>query len=54
MDYSLYGYLSRRTVEELKQIIALYDHLRDTEHYRVILEMAEEILISKTAAEDPQ
>ena len=52
MDYSLYGYLSRRTKEELKQIIALYDHLRDDEYYKAILEMAEDILMEKINSEE--
>lgn len=44
MDHSIYGYLSRRSKEELEQIIAMYGHLRENDYYEEILTMAERLL----------
>ena len=44
MDHSIYGSLSRRSKEELERIIAMYEHLREMEYYKEILNMAEHFL----------
>lgn len=52
MDHSLYGYLSRRSNEELEHFITLYWHLREDEFYKYILDMIEEILKERAATEE--
>lgn len=44
MDCSLYGYLSRRTDEELAHFIALYGHLQDDDFHKTILDLIKQVL----------
>lgn len=44
MDLSVYGYLSRRTKEELERIIAMYRPLKGDDYYKEILAIAEHFL----------
>ena len=44
MDCSLYGYLSRRTNEELEHFIALYWHLQEDVFYKNILDLMIQVL----------
>ena len=44
MDHSIYGYLSRRSKEELEQIIAAYEHLGGNKYYAEILMIAKHFL----------
>lgn len=50
MDHSLRGYLSRRTNQELKQIILLYQHEED-ESSRQVVALAMEILNNRQGKE---
>ena len=44
MDHSIYGYLSRRSKEELAQIIVAYEHLGENKYYAEILVIAKHFL----------
>ena len=48
MDHSIYGYLSRRSIEELRLIITFCQSQSDREYYGEIEKMAQEIIQSKT------
>ena len=51
MDHSVYGYLSRRSQEELLMIIAFCQAQSDREYYGEIEKMAQQILQDKTSGE---
>ncbi len=52
MDHSIYGYLSRRSIEELEQIIAMYQHLQEDAYYKEILVMAKHFLEERISEND--
>lgn len=52
MDHSLYGYLSRRSDEALRNILLLYWHLREDDFYKPLLDMIEEILKERATTEE--
>ncbi len=52
MDHSIYGYLSRRSKEELEQIISMYWHLREDTYYKDILNIAELFLKERISESD--
>ena len=49
MDHSLYGYLCRRSTEELEHILTLYWHLREEGFYKNILDLINQILEERAA-----
>ena len=51
MDHSIYGYLSRRSIEELRLIITFCQSQSDREYYGEIEKMAQEIIRGKTGNE---
>lgn len=48
MDHSIYGYLSRRSKDELEQIIAMCEHLQENEYDHQIFVMAKSFLKERT------
>ena len=44
MDRSTYGYLSRRSKEELERIIAVYWPLKENDYYKDILDIEKHFL----------
>lgn len=51
MDHSIFGYLSRRNTEELKQIIALCQTEPDSEYYAEIESLAKVLLTAQLSEE---
>ena len=52
MAHSISGYLSRRSKEELEQIIAMYWHLRENDYYKDILDIAKHFLEERISESD--
>ena len=52
MDHSICGYLSRRSKEELEDIIALYSSLQESEYNKKILDIAIHCLEERIAQEE--
>ena len=50
MDHSIYGYLCRRSTEELNRIIAMCQANLEDSYYAEILAIAENILASRVSA----
>ena len=51
MDHSIYGYLSRRSKEELEEIIKLYSPMVANDYYKHIVDLANHFL-EKLITED--
>lgn len=52
MDHSLYGYLSRRSNEELEHFITLYWHLQEDDFYKNILDLINQVLEERASDQE--
>ena len=52
MDHSIYGYLSRRSKEELEEIIKLYSSMVADDYYRHIVDLAKHFLEKRITEEN--